>query len=425
MFLLLTKTNKNNRIKNKQKRKRILLSIINIQRILLRGNLKLSVTRKKQSPKNKKRITKGKAKLFVIIFWVLYIIIISILEEYTSVEMVYTIIVEIIAGLLISLVTSTKKCEKKHFDIWYMLLSGLKQIVNAVRCNPIAILLISLASITPIGVSLGKCNLVGRTIYAMKQACSAFVQYDQEIELEEKNKIEIKEDERKKVDKNVDEILKNQNETTQETVKKLIITQQELQKDCNNISEEDFDRLFYLEGEYKITDWKDQDEINQKVFQKVKKELSKKRENVFDKSEEDGGAPERICNIISTISDTEANVKKFSEKMNNLDEREHAYAKYPKESLAILIANDYQDVSLVFYYNGGSSDSILYYYAQSIKYQHETLSFDGLLSRDIKNTVSKILSSYKDLEIMYSDSDIISYYARKLKIAYQFVEDQY
>ena len=385
----------------------------------------MSVTRKKQSPKNKKRITKGKAKLFVIIFWVLYIIIISILEEYTSVEMVYTIIVEIIAGLLISLVTSTKKCEKKHFDIWYMLLSGLKQIVNAVRCNPIAILLISLASITPIGVSLGKCNLVGRTIYAMKQACSAFVQYDQEIELEEKNKIEIKEDERKKVDKNVDEILKNQNETTQETVKKLIITQQELQKDCNNISEEDFDRLFYLEGEYKITDWKDQDEINQKVFQKVKKELSKKRENVFDKSEEDGGAPERICNIISTISDTEANVKKFSEKMNNLDEREHAYAKYPKESLAILIANDYQDVSLVFYYNGGSSDSILYYYAQSIKYQHETLSFDGLLSRDIKNTVSKILSSYKDLEIMYSDSDIISYYARKLKIAYQFVEDQY
>lgn len=69
--------------------------------------------------------------------------------------------------------------------------------------------------------------------------------------------------------------------------------------------------------------------------------------------------------------------------------------------------------------------TVLYYYAQSIKYRHQIISFKDIGNSEIKRRVNEIKRSYEDIEYIFANDKECCYYARKIKGAYQYAADQY
>lgn len=283
--------------------------------------------------------------------------------------------------------------------------------------NSLIFFLLMLEISLVVGTYLGINHIYARSYYAMK----LFIDYDKQttqLEIEEKKQKE-------NIANSVsgEKVLANQDGTTKKLLSDITVSVDELQ-DVNNLSSADRNELFYLDGDYKISDWENTDEINKRVLQRIRDEIRKGRKNVFDSKEVDGGAPQPVCDRISKLSEKEKTVKTLEEKKSILEERDDIFIIYPKGSLCKLISNDYQDIALIFYFGAGNQDTILYYYGQSIKYRHQIISFKGLGNSGIKNRINELRNSYEDLEIIFAN-DKEGYYAKKLKEAYQYAANQY
>ncbi|MCH5264765.1 MAG: hypothetical protein J1F02_02620 [Lachnospiraceae bacterium] len=386
----------------------------------------MSGTRKKQLPgkKHAQRLDKERVKKVIIALLILFIVV-SIITEFVPIVNFKSVLYWLfgaISIIILNIITSNKESAKKNENAYEGWLKIFHKIVHEILDRIILLFLVSIGVVMFLGIKAGNYKIYARTYYAVDDAIKAFVEYDP-IEVKKNRDIEKKKTTYQNTEA-VQSVLNNQRDEKKNLIERVTIQKVELEE-RNKLSENDRNELFYLSGKYRILNWNNQDEINKKVLLKVHDEIGKQEENVFDKKPKDGGAPQKLCDKISEISEKENSIKTFTEKKENLEERECAYSIYPKESLANLLANDYQDIALILYYNNGDSDSILYHYAQSIQYRHQVLGFAGLFNTGIKRKINFIEKSYKDLEIMYAQDTEINLYSKKLKKAYQFVADQY
>lgn len=231
-----------------------------------------------------------------------------------------------------------------------------------------------------------------------------------------------KEDE-PELDEEEKEWLESQNSELVETVKGLEISKTELQKE-RTLSASDKNQIYFLGGDFAIKDWNDEQEVFEKVRLYLEFLNAKQKKNVFDLSEEKGGAPERIKGEIAQISEEEPTIKSFAQRYENMGTRQNTYQTYPKRSLANLISNDEHILALTLFYNQGNMESIEYYYSKAIQYRFEKLGFEGLSNDYIKGELEWIAARYKDIVFTCPDSDVKEY-AAKLQKAFETLAAEY
>ena len=183
-------------------------------------------------------------------------------------------------------------------------------------------------------------------------------------------------------------------EKTINMLQQAVITPEELNT-ITALSQQDRDLVFFLNR--KDLDWTDQNAVNEAVSQMIDEKYSMQMENVFDKSVNDGGAPQWLCNLVAQASEDEISAVSFSEIKSIRDVRADAFEQYPKKSLANLLSNDNQKLAIVLYINGGEEESIVYYYGQSILRDFECLQFVQNSNATIKDKLISIAQRYRDM----------------------------
>ena len=128
------------------------------------------------------------------------------------------------------------------------------------------------------------------------------------------------------------------------------------------------------------------------------------------------------------ISEKEKNAEKEYTNLNNkitdTNTRINYYENLPKATLAQLISNDYQLLALIAFYYGYSSDVIIYYYAKSIEYALEYISFKEVADDTVKQKLLWIAARYDDIAFTCKKTKEAKW-ASKLSIAYQSLSYEY
>ncbi|MDE7130820.1 MAG: hypothetical protein K2O65_03345 [Lachnospiraceae bacterium] len=192
-----------------------------------------------------------------------------------------------------------------------------------------------------------------------------------------------------------------------------------------NLSQEDYDTVYFSGGEYDISKLDNQDDISEVIKRFVAVQRKKERENVFDKPDDEGGAPSEMEEMIANASERENKAESFEEIEDILGDREDAYLKYPKATLAKLISNGYEMMALVLMLHGGNIESINYYYGQSILKDFEYLEYADISDANIKKRLMKISQKYEDMRVINSDWKAKFPTVMELRDAFQEAADQY
>lgn len=189
------------------------------------------------------------------------------------------------------------------------------------------------------------------------------------------------------------------------------------------LSVTDYNTVFF-QGELMIGGFEMQEEIDEKIFRWVEEQVEHGLENVFNKEEEDGGAPQKVKNRIAEASDAEEELHSFAEVNDRLDFRECTNNEYPKRDLTQLIANDYHKLALLLVWNNGEKDTILYYYGQCIKNLFKCLEYKENTDKTIKQTLTSIAQKFRDIVYVWPDFEGKEI-ASKLEKAFRYAADQY
>lgn len=182
--------------------------------------------------------------------------------------------------------------------------------------------------------------------------------------------------------------------TTIKMLQQADITQAELNI-IKKLSQEDYELVFFLNLE--DIDWTDQNAVNEAVLQMIDEIRSIQMENVFDKGENDGGAPQWLCDLVHQASEDEKKAKSFSAIVSIRDVRAGAFTLFPKRSLANLLSNNYQELAIILFLNGGNEEAIVYYYSQSIIRDFECLQFAENSNDMVKDKLISIAQRYEDM----------------------------
>lgn len=186
------------------------------------------------------------------------------------------------------------------------------------------------------------------------------------------------------------------------------------------LSSTNYNALFHLDGEYKIENWNDQEEIDSAVLRMIMDEISLGKQNIFD-----AYAPGWLQTNIKAASEKEKAEHTFNERIEIIGTRGGAYGMYPKSSLAQLIANDNQAMALALVLIKGKVTTELYYYGESIFWGVEYLGFADISTSAVKEKVNWIAERYKDILFICSETDPEYMYAEKLMIAYKHAADEF
>lgn len=168
----------------------------------------------------------------------------------------------------------------------------------------------------------------------------------------------------------------------------------------------------------------DQEQLNGMVLSAVQGWCSEKRDNVFDKAFEQGGAPQKVKDTISRVSEEERPDNSFSVCEEILDIRESIARDYPKRTLMQLIANGYQGMALMLVWHEGVQATVIYNYGQSILFDFECLKFADNTDKTIKERLSIIAQRYEDIVYVCPDYERAGD-ARKLAAAFRYAANQY
>lgn len=190
-----------------------------------------------------------------------------------------------------------------------------------------------------------------------------------------------------------------------------------------NLSEEDYNRLFFLEG-IEPGLYESQEQLNQRVYKMAQVYTAEKLENKFDIPLSEGGPSQEILNTISRMSDLEKETIVFSETKDILIAREGVYQAYPKRTLAQLVSNGYHQLALLLFWHGGQEATVVYYYGQSIFFGLECLKFADNTGLTVKEKLLFIAQRYED--IAYTCPGFRgAQRARMLAKAFCYAADQY
>ena len=219
-------------------------------------------------------------------------------------------------------------------------------------------------------------------------------------------------------------VLSGKDEETVKKAKKISVSGDEQNRKMN-LSQEDYDIVYFASGEYDILELEDQDNIDEMIKKFVSDQQEKEKENVFDKPDGEGGAPVDVEKVIANASTRENEAKSFEEIQEILGDREDAYLRYPKATLAKLISNGYEMMALVLMAHGGNVESINYYYGQSILKDFEYLEYADISDANIKKRLMKISQKYEDMRVINPDWEVRFPTVMELRDAFQRAADQY
>ena len=258
--------------------------------------------------------------------------------------------------------------------------------------------------------ALAEYCFTGRLINGYQEGTEGFKSYDKEtVDLFEKNELTAQQN----------EWLEEQDQELVQEVKNFKVPEGE-RGVVKNLSNIDKNTIFFLD---KITDCETQDAINEVVCTWVRNQKEQQRENKFDKPDDEGGAPDYIEAAISRASENEKDAH-YGERKEISEERTNIYEEYPKYSLSNLISNDNHTFALAFYYHGGRSCTIMYYYGQAILYNMDGISYAEVSNSTCKERLTAISQRYRDIAYTCGECEEAEY-AEKLAIAFQYAADQY
>ena len=167
-----------------------------------------------------------------------------------------------------------------------------------------------------------------------------------------------------------------------------------------------------------------QEQLNDTILFTVQGWCDEKRDNVFDRVPEQGGAPQKDKDAISQASESEQPDDSFSDIEGRLDLRESIAKDYPKRTLMQLIANGYQGLALRLVWHEGVQSTIIYNYGQSILFNFECLKFADNTDKIIKERLTIIAQRYEDIAYVCPDYERAGQ-ARSLAVAFRYAADQY
>ena len=167
-----------------------------------------------------------------------------------------------------------------------------------------------------------------------------------------------------------------------------------------------------------------QEQLNDIVLSTVRSWCDEKRDNVFDREPEQGGAPQKDKDDIAQASESERPDDSFSDIEGRLDLRESIAKDYPKRTLMQLIANGYQGLALRLVWHGGVQSTVIYNYGQSILFDFECLKFADNTDKLIKQRLTIIAQRYADIAYVCPDYEKAEE-ARSLAVAFRYAADQY
>lgn len=190
-----------------------------------------------------------------------------------------------------------------------------------------------------------------------------------------------------------------------------------------HLSDEDKYSIFTCWGNG-LDGYETQEQLNDIVLSTVRSWCDEKRDNVFDREPEQGGAPQKDKNDIGQASENERPDDSFSDIEARLDLRESIAKNYPKRTLMLLIANGYQDLALRLVWHGGVQSTVIYNYGQSILFDFECLKFADNTGKLIKQRLTIIAQRYADIAYVCPDYERAEE-ARSLAVAFRYAADQY
>lgn len=310
--------------------------------------------------------------------------------------------------LLFSFCVNTEKISAEE-NVVQSIFGFIKQICTKKTLAVLGMMLLIWTNLCVAQFIAGRC-FTGRMIHACEEAIEGFKSYDKE-----KDKLFEK-----------SELTAEQNEWIEEQDQELVREAKNSEvpdnerKVIKNLSDNDKNQIFFLN---QITNWEDQDLVNREVCAWVINQREKKRENLFDKPDEEGGAPLNVETAICNASENEKNVR-FVGRKAIMEERSNIYEEYPKYSLSNLISNDNHALALALYYYCGQDSTIMYHYGQAILYNMEGISYAEVSNSTCKERLTAISQRYLDIEYTCESCEEIQY-AKKLAIAFQHAADQY
>lgn len=218
--------------------------------------------------------------------------------------------------------------------------------------------------------------------------------------------------------------LKGQPPKVLETINYTLVTQSDYEAASkNNLSQDSSNLIFFLGGRYKIEDWGNEEEILSQVRNLIKDKRGEKNKNVFDQEADEAEKEE-----INAISEKEQNQIKegvcISDRLNDVNTRLNYYSIMPKASLALLIGNTYHLFALIAFCYDYPDNAKIYYYAKSIEYGLEYISFEEISDETVKERLIWIAGRYKDI-VFTCDGTKEAEWAKLLAKAFECLADEY
>lgn len=158
------------------------------------------------------------------------------------------------------------------------------------------------------------------------------------------------------------------------------------------LTEAEENKLFFLDGSNKITNWTDSYAIANQLYPFVEELLAPQTENIFDNE-----APETVKNEIADASELEKEMTNSNQLDNIIEVRTEAWENYPKRGIANLLANNMQRYAQEYTAVGGAYEAIKYYHAQSIFWTWESLAFNYVTPYMLKDSLNYISMRYHDI----------------------------
>lgn len=222
-----------------------------------------------------------------------------------------------------------------------------------------------------------------------------------------------------------EEIIDQFGEENYRQAQNIIMTEEDRNR-VEELPQSHYNDIFHLEGEFKIEDWNDQEAIDAVILKEVKDEIGLKKENKFDKDDEDNlDVQNKLRTDVNTASEEEKTEHTFSDRIGFMGARTGAYGLYPKSSLALLASNDNQALALSLVLIGGKKQTEMYYYGESILWGWEYLGFADVSASSVKEKLNWIAERYKDIRFICSEGDPEYQYAEKLMTAYQHAANEF
>lgn len=215
--------------------------------------------------------------------------------------------------------------------------------------------------------------------------------------------------------------LEDHPESEQKMAKKLLISESE-QEIILIFSEEEYEILFFTGGEYEITDWSNEEEIDEQVRRKINDLMNVKQKNLFDAME--GGAPESLKFEIDKLNDDDENAVELNQKKEIITLRNQAYQQYPKCSLSILISEEYNGFGLAYWYQCKNRQTAQYYFGQAALWLYEALKFEDNSDDINKNFLISLGQRYEDIAFVCSNEQIEKFYGQKLGKAFKKIASE-